>query len=384
MMKVPVDMTVDLCGMELKSPLILASGTLGEPGSLLKKLAKTQPLGAVVTRSISLRSEKDRFANPSPRFVKLGNYGLLNCECQLIHSIDEWCDSELSIAKEGGVPVIVSIEGSSVEDYVELAERLTDAGADAIEVNISCTFEARRGKGPALIDQVGSLLKSVRKAASGIPMIVKVPLVLDFVEIAEVVKSSGADAIAALNTVGPAMVIDVNTGRPLLGFFTGSGGLSGPALRPIAVAAVNELVRASDLPVIGIGGITKGTDVIQFLMAGATTVELLTAALISGPDVFSRIYSQMVRWLEERGYESLSAVRGMTNQFLGETNWIPHTAIINPDLCNGCERCVRICPHDALSMTGERKAEADAELCTGCGLCVYECPTGAIRLSDFP
>ena len=377
-------MTVDLCGLELSSPLILASGTLGEPGSLMKKLAETQPLGAMVTRSISLRSEKDRFTNPSPRFVKLDKYGLLNCECQLIHSIDEWCDSQLSIAKEGGIPVIASIEGDSVEDYVELSERLTDAGADAIEVNISCTFEARRGKGPALMGRIGSLLSSVRKAVSGIPMIVKVPLVLDFGEIAEVVQSSGADAIAALNTVGPGMVIDVDTGRPLLGFFTGSGGLSGPALRPIAVAAVNELTRASNIPVVGIGGISTGKDVVEFTMAGATGVQLLTAALLRGPNVFTQVHNQLTKWLEEKGYDSLSEIRGVTNQFLGETNWTPHVAIIEPDLCTGCERCVRVCPHDALSMNVKKKAEVTDELCAGCGLCWYECPEKAIKLSDFP
>ena len=380
----PIDMTVDLCGLELSSPLILASGTLGEPGSLMKKLAETQPLGAMVTRSISLRSEEDRFTNPSPRFVKLDKYGLLNCECQLIHSIDEWCDSQLSIAKEGGIPVIASIEADSVEDYVELAERLTDAGADAIEVNISCTFEARKGKGPALMDQIESLLASVRKAVSGIPMIVKVPLVLDFGEIAEVVQSSGADAIAALNTVGPGMVIDVDTGRPLLGFFTGSGGLSGPALRPIAVAAVNELTRASNIPVVGIGGISTGKDVVEFTMAGATGVQLLTAALLRGPNVFTQVHNQLTKWLEEKGYDSLSEIRGVTNQFLGETNWTPHVAIIEPDLCTGCERCVRVCPHDALSMNVKKKAEVTDELCAGCGLCWYECPEKAIKLSDFP
>ncbi|MHA2209770.1 MAG: 4Fe-4S binding protein [Candidatus Thorarchaeota archaeon] len=380
----PVDMTVDLCGLELSSPLILASGTLGEPGSLLKKLAETQPLGAVVTRSISLRSEEDRFANPSPRFVKLGKYGLLNSETQLIHSIDEWCDSQLGIAKEGGVPVIVSIEGDSTEDYVELSERLTDAGADAIEVNISCTFEARRGKGLALMDQMRDLLSSVRKAVSGIPMIVKAPLVLDYGEIAEVVQSSGADAIAALNTIGPGMVIDVDTGRPLLGFFTGSGGLSGPALKPIAIAAVNELARASDLPVIGIGGITTGKDVVEFTMAGSTGVQLLTAALLRGPNVFTQIHKQLARWLEEKGYDRLSEIRGVTNQFLGETNWVPHVAIIDEDLCNGCERCIRVCPHDALSMNAMTKVVVNEEICAGCGLCWYECPEDAITLKDFP
>jgi dihydroorotate dehydrogenase subfamily 1 len=380
----PVDMTVDLCGMELSSPLILASGTLGEPGSLLKKLAEKQPLGAVVTRSITLRSEGDRVTNPSPRFVKLGKYGLLNSEIQLIHSIDEWCDTQLSIAKKGGVPVIASIDGESTEDFVELAERLTDAGADAIEVNISCTFEARRGKGMALMDQMEDLLSSVRKAISGIPMIVKVPLVLDFGEIAKVVQSSGADAIAALNSIGPGMVIDVDTGRPLLGFFTGSGGLSGPALKPIAVAAVNELVRMSNLPVVGIGGIYTGKDVVEFTMAGSTGVQLLTAALLKGPNVFSQIHKQLARWLEEKGYDRLSEIRGKTNQFLGETNWIPHVAIIEKNLCTGCERCIRVCPHNALSMNVKNKAVVNEEICAGCGLCWYECPENAITLKDFP
>ena len=375
---------MDLCGLELSSPLILASGTLSEPGSLIKKLAKTQPLGAVVTRSISLRSEEDRFTNPSPRFVKLGRYGLLNCECQLIHSIDEWCNRELGIAKEAGIPIIASIEGDSVEDYVELSERLTDAGADAIEVNISCTFEARRGKGPALMDHIGSLLSAVRKAVSGIPMIVKVPLVLDFGEIAEVVQKAGADAIAALNTVGPGMVIDIDTGRPLLGFFTGSGGLSGPALRPIAVAAVNELSRAVKLPVVGIGGISTGLDVVEFTMAGATGVQLLTAALLRGPNVFTQIHKQLTKWMKKKGYTSLSEIRGMVNQFLGETNWTPFVALIDKDLCTGCKRCVRVCPHDAIKMNSKDKAEVDTDLCAGCGLCWYECPEKAIRLKDFP
>ena len=308
----------------------------------------------------------------------------MNCECQLIHSIDEWCNTEIPIAKEGGVPIIASIEGDSIDDYVELAERLTNAGADGIEVNISCTFEARRGKGPALMDHIESLLSSVRKAVSGVPMIVKVPLVLDFGEIAEVVKSSGADAIAALNTIGPGMVIDVKTGRPLLGFFTGSGGLSGPALRPIAVAAVNELSRATDLPVVGIGGISKGRDVVEFTMAGATGVQLLTAALLRGTNVFTQIHRQLTKWLKDNGYSSLSEIRGMTNQFLGKTNWKPHVALVDEKLCTGCKRCVRICPHNAIMMNEREKAEVSDERCAGCSLCWYECPEDAIKLKDFP
>jgi ferredoxin len=180
------------------------------------------------------------------------------------------------------------------------------------------------------------------------------------------------------------MVIDVDTGRPLLGFFTGSGGLSGPALKPIAIAAVNELARASDLPVIGIGGITTGKDVVEFTMAGSTGVQLLTAALLRGPNVFTQIHKQLARWLEEKGYDRLSEIRGVTNQFLGETNWVPHVAIIDEDLCNGCERCIRVCPHDALSMNAMTKVVVNEEICAGCGLCWYECPEDAITLKDFP
>jgi Pyruvate/2-oxoacid:ferredoxin oxidoreductase delta subunit len=147
---------------------------------------------------------------------------------------------------------------------------------------------------------------------------------------------------------------------------------------------VNELVRASDLPVLGIGGISTGRDVVEFTMAGATGVQLLTAALLRGPDVFTRIHKQLFNWLKTNGYRSLSEIRGMTNQFLGETNWIPHIAIVDDELCTGCKRCVRVCPHSALSMTSENIAEVNQQRCTGCGLCWYECPEKAIKLGSFP
>ncbi len=379
-----IDLTVNLCGLDLPSPLILASGTLGEPGSLLKKLASTQPLGAVVTRSVSIGGEKDRFANPSPRFVRLGKYGLLNCECRLICSLEMWCKRELPIAKEAGIPVIASIEGESIEEYEQLASDLVAAGADGIEVNISCTFEARRGKGIALIHLWKELLESVRKAIPNVPVIVKVPLVLDFKEVAEIIESAHADAIAALNTIGPGMVIDLETARPLLGFFTGSGGLSGPALKPISIAAVTELVQASSLPVIGIGGISTGKDVVEYTMAGAQCVEILTAALLKGQNVFTQIHNQLIRWLTDRGHEKLSEIRGATLKYLGKTNWIPHVATVDANLCTGCGRCVRLCPDQAIDLQTGNTAKVDEMRCQGCGLCLYECSEEAISLREFP
>jgi dihydroorotate dehydrogenase (NAD+) catalytic subunit len=384
-METSIDLTTELCGFRLKTPVMLASGTLGEPGARLKEIAQTGVVGAVVTRSISEHKAPDRYQNPSPRFVKLGNYGLLNCETELVHTWQEWCSRELRIAKEGGVPVIVSLECKTPEEYAFLAEQFAQADADMIEINVGCPFSARAGWGFALMDSIGKIIRQTRRAAGNTPIIVKIPIVLNYEKLAKRIELAGGDAICALNTIGPGMVIDIDTGKPLLGYFTGSGGLSGPALHPVAVAAVTEIARSVKIPVVGCGGIASGAEAISMLMAGATGVQLLTAAMLRGPSIFKRIDLEIRDWMKNKGYRTLNEFRGTALKYLGQIDTGPHVAVVDPKLCNACARCEEVCPHDAIHVRSKTPpAMVNTHQCQGCGLCWYECPTHAIRPQNFP
>ncbi|MFA4843477.1 MAG: dihydroorotate dehydrogenase [Candidatus Margulisiibacteriota bacterium] len=265
---------MELAGIKMKNPVMVASGTFGN-GREYNDYIDLNKLGAIITKSVTLLP---REGNPSPRIVETPA-GLLNSIGLQNEGIDYFLKEDLPFLAKFDTPIIVNIAGESVEEYAELARRLSkESMVKGIEVNISCpnvklggmTF----GVDPKLTKEV---ISAVRKATTQ-PIIAKLtPNVTDIKVIGLAAVEAGADALSAINTV-VGMAIDIETGRSRLGKLT--GGLSGPAIRPIALRMVYELAHSVKVPVIGLGGIMSGSDAVEFLLAGAKAVQVGTANFV--------------------------------------------------------------------------------------------------------
>jgi dihydroorotate dehydrogenase (NAD+) catalytic subunit len=311
-----VNLKVDLCGRVLRNPIILAAGILGLRGETLKKVVSFG-VGAVTTKSIgrteNLGYRTPNLIEPCPGVV-LNAMGLPNPGYTHFKK-------ELSVAKEGGVPVIVSIYGSNAKEFRIVSKAMEKAGADMVELNISCPHPKNPGK---LIGQDAAATFAVVKAvkeAIHLPVIAKLtPNVTDIKEIASAAIEAGCDAISAINTV-KALYIDIDRKAPVLS--NKVGGMSGWSVKPIAVRCVAEvamLVRKleKNIPIIGIGGVYTGRDVIEMMMAGATCVGVGTAVLHHGPEIFQRILQEFEKILKDKGYNDVNeiigcALRGLKN-----------------------------------------------------------------------
>lgn len=260
-------LTTEIGSLTLSNPTILAAGILGTTGASLKRIAATGA-GAVVTKSIGT---EPKFGHHNPSLIKL-EHGYLNAMGLPNPAYKEFLP-ELNIAKESNVPVVASIFGATAQEFVEVAQGLP--GAAAYELNVSCPhakgYGMQLGTDPALVKSVTKAVKDATKA----PVWVKLtPNVTDIRDIGLAAQEGGADAVVAINTL-KAMAIDLETGYPILGNI--NGGLSGPAIKPVAVKCVYDLYSELDIPVIGAGGVSNWADAVELMMAGATAVEIGSA-----------------------------------------------------------------------------------------------------------
>jgi dihydroorotate dehydrogenase (NAD+) catalytic subunit len=263
-------------GLRLKNPVMTASGTFGY-GTEYAKLLDVEELGAVITKAISPRP---REGNPGPRTVETPA-GMLNAIGWQNVGLDACMRDYAPIWRRWQVPVVVNLAGFSVEDYRTVAEALSATpGVAALELNISCPNVRSEGVPFALRPELAAEVTAAVREVSDVPLIVKLsPNVTDVVEIAAAVYEAGADALSLINTL-VGMVIDTRTRRPFLGNVT--GGLSGPAIRPVAVRMVYDVARAlPDVPLIGAGGVMCADDALQFIMAGARAVQVGTASFVN-------------------------------------------------------------------------------------------------------
>ncbi len=298
-----VDMSINLGSLQLKNPVIPASGTfdLYEDSNLPYD---TEVLGAVMTKSIFL---KKRVGNPPPRICESAA-GLINSLGTPGGGIEYLVKKKLPVFRKANQTVIVSIGGNGVEEFKLLAERLDKVeGVAAIELDLSCPNNEDNiiiAIDEFLTEQVVAQVKEV----STKPIIVKLsPNVTDISKIARAAQKGGADILSLINTLS-AMAIDIKTKKPVLG--NKIGGLSGPAIKPVALKMVWDVARTIDLPIIGIGGISNSEDAIEFLLAGASAVEVGTAALIN-PLVMLEIIQGIEDYLRQQGYRSIQEIVGL-------------------------------------------------------------------------
>jgi len=286
---------------------MLASGILGLSVDILKNVAFAGA-GAVVTKSIGLKPSNG-YPNPTVIPVECGLLNAVGLPNPGIHNFIK----EIKLLKDLEVPFIISVYGFSVEEYVEVAATAAEAGADAIELNLSCPHVkgtgSEIGQDPRLVAEVvGKVKNSVNR-----PVFAKLtPNVTSIAELAKAAAEAGADAVTAINTVR-AMAIDIETCRPILA--NKVGGLSGAAIKPIAVRCVYEIYEAVDVPIIGCGGIYGWRDAVEFILAGASAVQIGTAIASKDLDIFRSIVNGIDSYLERRGYRSLKEIVGLSHQY---------------------------------------------------------------------
>ncbi len=303
-----IDISVDICGCHLSNPTVLASGILGLSHDVLARVARSGA-GAVTTKSCSL---KPRSGYPNPTILDWGP-GLINA-VGLSNPGVEVMVEEIQAAKRQlaplGVPVIASIFADTIYDFGTVARFISEAEPDILEVNVSCPnlddrYQQMFAADPYVSAQVTRRVKRYTDA----PVLVKLsPNVTDITKIARAVVEAGADGITAINSVGPGLILDVETRRPVLAH--GTGGLSGPGIRPIAVRCVHDICKAVDVPVVATGGVTSGRDVVEMLLVGASAVSIGSAIRYRGMGVFQEVCDELKDYMNQRGHNCLQSLRG--------------------------------------------------------------------------
>jgi dihydroorotate dehydrogenase (NAD+) catalytic subunit len=301
-----VKLNVDIAGFKMENPCMNAAGVLGMTPSILKRVYESGA-GAVITKSIG---PEPREGHPNPTLVPY-EYGALNA-MGLPNPGAEYFSDEIRQLKEMGVPVVASFFGGSVEEFVDVAIILSDAGSDALELNGSCPNVAEEMGMLAADAENVEIVTAAVKDETDIPLFVKLsPNVTDITSIAESAERGGADAITAVNTL-KGMAIDIDFRRPILTNIT--GGLSGQAVKPVALRCVWEISEAVNIPVIGCGGINSWRDAIEYLLAGATALELGTALMNDELSIYRRICEGISLYLQKHGFNELKEVVGLAHE----------------------------------------------------------------------
>ena len=300
---VSADLRVSIGSLKLKNPVMTASGTFGYAREF-EPYVNLHRLGAVVVKGISL---EPRAGNPPPRIIET-SCGMLNAIGLENVGVERFISEKMVSLQEVNVPVIVNILGDTLEDYREIAARLADVkGIAAIEVNISCPNVKKGGVAFGTVPGMAAAVTAAVKEKASVPVIVKLsPNVTDISEIAQAVEDGGADGVSLINTL-IGMAIDHRSRRPQLANVI--GGLSGPAIKPVALRMVYQVSRAVSIPVIGVGGIESTEDVLEFLLAGATAVQIGTANFVN-PRASEEAVAGLTRYVTEQKLESIREIIG--------------------------------------------------------------------------
>ena len=369
-----MDLSTNFMGLKLKNPIIIAAGPLTASGEAMKK-ATEAGAGAVVTKTIV----NEIRPNVRPRLYK-GPNGIQNIELYSEFSIEEW-ENEIGYAKDNGATVIASILAHTPSEIAYIAKRVERYGADAIELGLSCPYGEGLeilGSNPA---KLSNMVKSVAERVQ-IPVMVKLSSNVDnLAGLAKAAEKAGASAISAIDTVRSIIGVDIERSEALLPTY---GGYSGDGIRPIGLAAVATISQAVSIPVCGIGGISNYTNVVEYMMLGATSIQVCSSIILNGLDYINIIKNDLADWLKNKGYTGIHQVKGKALPTLRSFEEI----ILEPrhshtiDACQEleCYQCKIACTYGAIDKQ-KTSIIIDKELCTGCGLCVSICPIKNLRLS---
>ncbi len=387
---------VTFAGVKMRNPLILASATPSWDGER-SNLAWKAGAGAVVPKSFAPPSKWAQHPRCGRmRLVKHGKtrIGMVNIELYTTMTLQDWLDRELDKAYEGENVIIASVVAHpEPEDTGKNARILQDTGKVVMfEINVSCPMPADKdrvgfqmGNDPEMCHRQ---VEAVKKAVT-LPVGIKLtPTTHNMVPMAQAAERAGADFLTIGNSVRSFAGVDIKTGLPKLAAY---GGYSGPAIKPITQRHVSEVARAVKIPISACGGISTWEDVVEYIMLGATTVQICTTIMWHGYGMFETFITGLSDYVEQEGLSSLDAIRGKTLPYLvtidAMSQRAPMVAGVDSEKCvnlkkGGCEVCGKVCFYGAIRFAP--KLLLDPACCDGCGLCTEICPSEALRLVPAP
>ena len=362
-------LSVTICGIEFPNPVMTAAGPGARDGRMCQAAARGGA-GGIVTKTISVKPAEI----PLPCMAEVKG-GFLNTELWSELAKEEWVEHEYKLAKATGLPVIIGL-GYTAAQITQLAP-LVKPYATALEISSHYVGND--------ISPIVAALQAA-KAVVDVPVFMKMSPHPNIQEIAKAVENAGADGLVMINSFGPCMGIDVETGLPVMGSEAGYGWLSGAAIKPLAVRCIYDAAKVVKVPIIGAGGVENGRDAAEMLMAGATAVQVCTAAILKGPGVYGKITRELDAFLDSHGYTDITQIKGVTQRKMVERSARTHISapVVKPAVdnavCNLCGLCETSCVYGAISRN--KKLTIDAGKCFGCGLCVSRCPQKALRLLE--
>ena len=388
-----VDLSVEIAGITFKNPIILASGP---PTRSAERIIRAMKYGAAGAVTKTITYDVMQQIQPRPRMYVVRPHDALAGRYYSFYSVDlmseykpeRWI-SEIGKVKaevKDGV-LIASIAGRTYEEWSKLAQLVERAGADMVELNVSCPhIEEGELMGRAAvsdIDIVRHIIKTVKESTS-LPVVVKLtPHGAHPVKLARVAVEAGADVLVSTARF-QGLILDVNTMKPIL--WGGFGGYGGPWQVPISLSWTAHIaMQRLKVPLIGSGGISSWRDVLAFILVGAKATQMCTAIMMHGYQLIPKLLQGIEKWMKDKGFASLEEFRGRALESIIPLEKLSrkkaYIVKIDRGKCTGCGICVRVCPYDAIYLDDSRKAVVDHELCDNCGLCMSLCPTNAISLT---
>jgi dihydroorotate dehydrogenase (NAD+) catalytic subunit len=349
------------------NPILTAAGPTSRDGKTLLSAVKGG-VGGLVTKTVSVKPAI--IPKPNMAALKQGRVGsrqgMLNAELWSELSIEQWIEKEYPMALSAGLPVIASL-GYTPEDVTEVGPKLERVGVHALE------FSTHYVGGHV------EIAKALRDCVD-IPIIAKLSPKVNVAEVAKKLEPH-VDGFAAINTLGPCLHIDIETGKPVLGSENGYGWMSGTSLKPVALRCVADIAQTVDKPIFGVGGVMTGEDAIEFLMAGALAVQVCTAAILGGPTTYGRIASEINNWLDSHEYDSVDDIRGIALKHISKGVTLEPPPKLELERCTLCGLCEKSCVYHAITVDKEKGTMIiDPAICQACGMCISICPHHALAL----
>ena len=289
------DLSVELLGLRFANPVLPAAGPTVWSGKAMVACV-AGGAGGLVSKTISTTAA----TVPQPCMAETGRASLLNTELWAEYPPEQYIEHEYALARQAGVPLIISL-GYTADQVAALAPRVKPF-ADALELSTHYVGDDTRPMQEAI---------RAAKRAVNVPVIVKMSPFRDVVSGARAALAAGADGLVAVNSFGPAFGLDIETGRSLMGSKDGYGWLSGASLKPLGLRCVYDIAQITDRPIFGVGGISHGLDAIEYILAGASAVQVCTAGILRGPRVYGKIAQEISDWLDKHGYASVSQIKGL-------------------------------------------------------------------------
>lgn len=375
----------------IKDPFILASGP---PTRNAWMIARAFEAGwnSAVTKTICLNHED--MVDVAPRIHRLEN-GFKNIELISPISAEQWTEDFVLLKRkypDKAIIASISAEAKNLKGWQKLAKMMQEAGADALELNFSCPHglpEKGMGTTCSEIPELAGSITDLVKEVAHIPVWVKLsPNVTDIKHIARVCAKAGADCITAINTVKGFAGIDINTGKPKLDINGQStyGGLSGSVIKPIALKAVSEIASAVDCPISAAGGISTWQDAVEFILLGASSIQICSEVMINGYDIIHHLQQGLSGYL---GHKSLEDIRGTSLSYITSYSKLDNKTVLMPEIdnhaCIKCGKCYASCRdagYQTISWSTGELPWINKNKCTGCGLCQAVCPVNCIKLKE--